>query len=83
MCSEKVSYATRDEVINVGQRRLSEVSRLYFYQCPECGQFHLTKGRRMPSLRVKMYPIPVPPPAPRRTSGFTLGDLITLKGIKI
>jgi hypothetical protein len=81
MCSEKFSYSSQDEAIVVGQRRLGGVRRLFWYRCPECGHFHLTRGEKMPSLRAKLHAIPSAP-VTRQISGSlgtTIGELLLAK----
>lgn len=58
-CEEKVSYVSRDEANRVGASR---PQKLWMYQCPSCGMWHLTKSRPPRWLKAKMYPVVKPKP---------------------
>lgn len=80
-CAAKLSYSTRDEAEQVGARRLAAETRLFVYQCLECGSWHLTRGENLPSVRARLYPVSqLPISAPSR--GTTLGELLAFKADK-
>lgn len=41
-CATKTVYLSRNAAKKAGKRA---IPRLYFYECPDCGNYHLTKIR--------------------------------------
>lgn len=77
MCSEKVSYLSESEAIVSGQVRLTEDSslRLYSYQCPQCGHWHLTRARKLPAVSARLTLVQRPKLKPKPLHQFTVADL--------
>jgi hypothetical protein len=73
MCVNKQSYATRAEATEAGGYR---PLKLYTYQCPRCGRWHLTKAEKLPEVRAKLFEVV---PSKPESRGSTIGELLAFK----